>query len=174
MNTGQLFQTTDIETAGDQIVSRRLFRKVALGFVLCMHVSGVINFAQGEFATFLKSESRDRQEILQRIFATEIFAGVEQVLEASRKAADDEREAAQSAVDTAIGAVFGRLPDGHDPEFIDDCRADQGREPVLRAIDSLVTQIDTDLTAARRDLAAADSGKGTAIAVVLIDHQIVG
>ena len=112
---------------------------------------------QGEFATFLKSESRDRQEILQRIFATEIFAGVEQVLEASRKAADDEREAAQGAVDTAIGAVFGRLPDGYDPALIDDCRADQGREPVLRAIDSLVTQIDTDLTAARRDLAAADS-----------------
>ncbi len=66
---------------------------------------------QGEFATFLAAESKDRQAVLERIFATGLYSRIESALEESRKTALALREAAELDVARSIQHVRSRVSD---------------------------------------------------------------
>ncbi len=66
---------------------------------------------QGEFATFLAAESKDRQVVLERIFATSLYSRIEASLDESRRAALARRETADLEVERSIQHVRSRLSD---------------------------------------------------------------
>lgn len=57
---------------------------------------------QNEFARFLRAGTAERQQVLQRVFGTEIYEAVEKQLEEMRKAAKREVDAARSALGEAL------------------------------------------------------------------------
>lgn len=68
---------------------------------------------QGEFANFLAAESKDRLEVLERIFATQLYSRIEDVLDEERRRAEGERDAARQLVIVRLRDVISRLPDDH-------------------------------------------------------------
>lgn len=60
---------------------------------------------QGEFAKFLRAETKERQPLLERIFATEIYARVADVLKEQASSAKKESEAATTDLKGAIVAL---------------------------------------------------------------------
>jgi exonuclease SbcC len=65
----------------------------------------VVLLPQGEFATFLRSSSVERVELLKKLFATERFADVEDWLAARRRTCSDRVAAARSVVDDLAARV---------------------------------------------------------------------
>ncbi|WP_114854261.1 AAA family ATPase [Brachybacterium sp. YJGR34] len=57
---------------------------------------------QNEFSRFLRADTKERQQVLQRVFGTEIYAGVEKQLEEMRKSAKREVDAATQTLLTAL------------------------------------------------------------------------
>ena len=106
---------------------------------------------QGKFATFLRADSKVRQEILETIFATSIYSRVQEVLQAERKAADETIAVATHALDTAMSRLVGRLHDTSyldSPEHLDD-PDDAGAEDGGGVnLDGLIACIDADAVAA--------------------------
>ena len=64
---------------------------------------------QGEFATFLRSESADRLPILERIFATEVYSRIQAAFDDERRAALRAREQSLSDLQSARDVLRGRL-----------------------------------------------------------------
>ncbi|GAB3525902.1 AAA family ATPase [Arthrobacter monumenti] len=62
----------------------------------------VVMLPQGEFAAFLRSDAKDRQELLQQLFGTERFKSVEQQLLADAAAAKDQLSRAESGVELIL------------------------------------------------------------------------
>ncbi len=60
---------------------------------------------QGEFAKFLRADTKERQPLLERIFATEIYARVADVLKDQASSAKKESEAATTELKEAIVAL---------------------------------------------------------------------
>jgi len=60
---------------------------------------------QGEFAQFLRAGTKERQPLLERIFATEIYAKVVDVLKEQAKSAREATEAASIGVRTSLAAL---------------------------------------------------------------------
>ena len=60
---------------------------------------------QGEFAKFLRAETKERQPLLERIFATEIYARVADVLKERASSAKKDSEAATTELKEAIVAL---------------------------------------------------------------------
>ena len=81
----------------------------------------VVLLPQGDFAAFLRAGAEDRRAVLERLFATEVFAQVEGWLAERRRAtgreADDLRVAAESVADRAAEAAGAARPD------LEPCRA---------------------------------------------------
>ncbi|MDJ0358335.1 SMC family ATPase [Paenarthrobacter sp. PH39-S1] len=82
----------------------------------------VVLLAQGDFAAFLRSKADDRQELLQKLFGTQVYKNLERQLAADAVAAkmalaDKEQELqrleslARSQAESLLG-VQGRTPDG--------------------------------------------------------------
>ncbi|WP_246956070.1 SMC family ATPase [Brachybacterium sp. Marseille-Q7125] len=57
---------------------------------------------QNEFARFLRADTKDRQQVLQRLFGTEIYAAVEKELEEQRRQAKRDVDAARQTLATAL------------------------------------------------------------------------
>ena len=100
---------------------------------------------QGKFATFLRADSKVRQEILETIFATSIYSRVQDVLQAERKAADEAIDAATHALDTAASRLVGRI---HGTTYLDAAADDAASGLDEAGLDQLVVRIGTDVTAA--------------------------
>ena len=64
---------------------------------------------QGEFATFLRSESADRLPILERIFATEVYSRIQSEFDDERRAALRSREQSLAALHSARDVLRGQL-----------------------------------------------------------------
>jgi len=73
----------------------------------------VVLLPQGEFAQFLRADSKDRGELLERLFGTARFGAVEQWLEGRRRDTGREVALARSAVDVLsarVGQAAGAQP----------------------------------------------------------------
>lgn len=102
---------------------------------------------QGEFATFLRSESADRLPILERIFATEVYSRIQSAFDDERRAAVRAREQAQQVLQSARDVLRGQLEGtGHSIDEVHDPR----EWPGVR--DALLAEL-----SARRDGSAATS-----------------
>lgn len=64
---------------------------------------------QGEFATFLKAKSTDRQSILERIFATSLYSQIQEQCDEQRRTAERDRQVSQGKVRDAAQKLMGRL-----------------------------------------------------------------
>ncbi|HZE31923.1 MAG TPA: SMC family ATPase, partial [Actinoallomurus sp.] len=75
----------------------------------------VVLLPQGDFAGFLRSGAEDRRAVLEKLFATEVFARVEAWLSdhrvETRREADELRLAAESVADRAAEAAGAVRPD---------------------------------------------------------------
>ncbi|HTL23913.1 MAG TPA: AAA family ATPase [Mycobacteriales bacterium] len=65
----------------------------------------VVLLPQGEFAQFLRAETKDRIALLERLFATERFRDAEQWLAARRRSTAEAAAAAQDEVDLLVARV---------------------------------------------------------------------
>lgn len=64
---------------------------------------------QGEFATFLKAKSADRQQILEKIFATSLYSQIQEQFEEERRSVERDRQVAQGRVRDTAQQLIGRL-----------------------------------------------------------------
>ena len=64
---------------------------------------------QGEFATFLRAKSADRQVILERIFATSLYSQIQEKFDEERRAAERDRVVSQGRKRDAAQQLIGRL-----------------------------------------------------------------
>ena len=71
----------------------------------CDQFCQVVLLPQGEFATFLRADSGERQAVLERLFATDRFARVEHWLNDRRRLVSSERDAAERGVRELAAAV---------------------------------------------------------------------
>jgi len=81
----------------------------------CEQFCQVVLLPQGEFATFLRADSGERQAVLERLFGTDRFTRVEHWLGDRRKAAWGELHAAREDVRRLI-AVVAEVADEQAPE----------------------------------------------------------
>ncbi|MBS1870781.1 MAG: SMC family ATPase [Actinobacteria bacterium] len=77
----------------------------ALLGMTCDQFCQVVLLPQGEFATFLRADSGERQAVLERLFGTDRFARVEHWLNDRRKAAWSELQAASQAERELVAKV---------------------------------------------------------------------
>ncbi len=87
--------STSMREAGDEIV--RIVGLTKEQFV------GTIVLPQGEFATFLRAEGKERLPILQRIFRTEPYERLQRRLWEAKGEAERERSAASQVLEVALG-----------------------------------------------------------------------
>lgn len=123
----------------------------------CDQFCQIVLLPQGEFARFLRADSRDRLPLLERLFGTDRFARVEHWLGDRRKAAWTELQAARQAVREIVARVAeaGGEDAPEDPESPREWAAGLG----VRAEAELVGAAD-----ARRAAAAARAAAATALA----------
>jgi len=65
----------------------------------------VVLLAQGDFAAFLRSKADERQELLQKLFGTELYRNVERQLAADAKAAKDGLDAKEQQLGQLVAAA---------------------------------------------------------------------
>lgn len=87
----------------------------AIGLTRSQFLQTVV-LPQGEFATFLRSESADRLPILERIFATEVYSRIQSAFDDERRAALREHEQSLLALQSARDVLRGQL-EGSGIEF---------------------------------------------------------
>ena len=114
---------------------------------------------QGEFDTFLKSESKDRQELLSKIFNTERFTKFRDNLKARAKAV--EAEIASLSIDVVqkantIDTIFGMFED--ESEELRELAKEQTKtKELFEFIDSFELDSKERLIQAKADLAVSDA-----------------
>ena len=82
----------------------------AIGLTRAQFLQTVV-LPQGEFAAFLAAESKERQAVLERIFATDLYSRIEAALDDRRVEAQRRCDAADRAVSAAVQHVISRLSD---------------------------------------------------------------
>ena len=123
----------------------------------CAQFCQVVLLPQGEFATFLRADSGERQAVLERLFGTDRFTRVEHWLTDRRKAAWSELQRASQAVRELVAKV-AEVADEAAPEELD-LYAEWTAGLGVRAEAELVSAAD-----ARRAAAAARARAQTALA----------
>lgn len=103
---------------------------------------------QGEFARFLRATSEEREKILQRIFATEIYQQVQKALQDRAREHRQKLNAAAERLETLASSYLAQASetpdeasDGHDGGGNSD-RSDDARASALEGIDSDAAQAD--------------------------------
>jgi exonuclease SbcC len=89
------------ESARIQEVADKIYSVIGLSRA---QFTQTVVLPQGEFATFLRSDSKDRREVLQRLFGTEVYEKLQEELAGRRVAARDHRAAAEAAIGNALAA----------------------------------------------------------------------
>ena len=117
---------------------------------------------QGEFATFLAAESRERLAILQRIFATDVYSRIEASLEEQRRAAEARREAADRDLDIAVSHVVSRLSDADLPDSVAELVGHHDPAAALEAVRAIEMEAGAGLVANEARAAAALAGSTVA------------
>jgi exonuclease SbcC len=129
----------------------------------CDQFCQVVLLPQGEFATFLRADSGERQAVLERLFGTDRFARVEHWLGDRRRLAAAERDAAERGV-RELAARVAEVADEPAPEQIETC-AEWVAGLGVRAEAELVSAADArTATAAARTAAETALTAGRALA----------
>ena len=141
--------------------------KQAVGLDRDQFVSTIV-LPQGEFATFLRTGSKERLPILQKIFRTQHFQALQERLKLAGRSANEQRGAARddvvSALDTFRGAV------GTTEEVLADVDADTATDSATQSVQRLLEELSgrresaqdaqtraaADHEAAQQELAAID------------------
>lgn len=127
----------------------------ALGLSRAQFLQTVV-LPQGEFATFLKAESKDRQVVLERIFATDLYSRVEAALDEQRKQANADREAVDDALIKAVARVTDRLPNDERPDLAEPGVDLDAPESVVARVEAIVCWVAGRMADAEADLAASE------------------
>lgn len=107
---------------------------------------------QGEFAAFLRATAIERQDLLQRLFGTELFKSMEDELDRRSKAAQTQRQAATRTLEDAVTSFLSAAA----------C-TDEEREAASAAdSDSLATILDAIVETRRQVLLAAQLQRNAA------------
>ena len=117
---------------------------------------------QGEFATFLSAESKDRLAVLQRIFATDLYARIEAALDAQRIEAQRARDQADQLVGAALTHVVSRLSDVDLGELTVDPGAQADPEVALALIATIESDAVARLQTQRAEVDSATAELGIA------------
>ncbi|HEX4805467.1 MAG TPA: SMC family ATPase, partial [Conexibacter sp.] len=127
----------------------------ALLGMTCDQFCQVVLLPQGEFATFLRADSGERQAVLERLFGTDRFARVEQWLNDRRKAAWAELQTASQAVRELIAVIaeVAGEPSPDEPELFAEWVAGLGVRADAERVSAAGAR--TAATAARADAEAA-------------------
>ncbi len=86
----------------------------------------VVLLAQGDFAAFLRAKADDRQELLQKLFGTELYKNVERQLAADARAAKDGLEAKEHELWQLEGSARAQAENVLDVEAVMDSEPAQG------------------------------------------------
>jgi exonuclease SbcC len=108
------------ETPGEYLASRsdEVGREVARAVGLTREqFTQTVLLPQNEFARFLRAGSKDRQEVLQRVFGTELFADLEARFERMRREAKNQVDAARGDLGRAV-ARFAEAAGSPDQELV--------------------------------------------------------
>ena len=105
---------------------------------------------QGEFATFLKAKSTDRQLILEKIFATSLYSQIQEQFDELRRAAERDRQIAQGNMRDASQKLIGR--------FAGKSTANLEYEKEISDIESLAGASSSSVTATLEGIQAAQRG----------------
>ena len=108
---------------------------------------------QGEFARFLKAKSAERQLILEQVFATGVFARLQEWADTERKAAEAEIKRGVDRLRDSVQQLAGRI-DSHDAALAQDHRILS--DPAATAEDIAGAIANASAVAAER-LTAADA-----------------
>lgn len=92
--------------SGPQEVGAEILR--AIGLDRDQFVRTIV-LPQGEFATFLRTDTKDRRPLLQRIFRTYLYQDLQQRLKDAGKQAKNRREAALDSVAAALNQLRGTI-----------------------------------------------------------------
>ena len=117
---------------------------------------------QGEFATFLAAESKDRLAVLERIFATSLYSRIEAALDDARRGAEAAREQADREVAGAVQHVRSRLSDADLAGL--GVEAEPDTASVIAALGGLIEAVDARAIAEETALASAAAGHARALA----------
>ncbi len=119
---------------------------------------------QGEFAKFLKAKSADRQAILEQVFATGVFARLQEWADVQRRAAELEIKTRDDRLRDSVQQLVGRI-DANDEALADSHAAlsdpDATPESIAAAIADAVARVAERLATAEVEAQrlAADVGK---------------
>ena len=117
---------------------------------------------QGEFATFLAAESKDRLAVLERIFATSLYSRIEAALDDARRGAEAAREQADRDVAGAVQHVRSRLSDADLAGL--GVEAEPDTASVIAALGGLIESVDARAIAEETALASAAADHARALA----------
>jgi exonuclease SbcC len=114
---------------------------------------------QGEFDKFLKSDSKDRQELLSRIFNTGRFTKLREALKARAKKIESDKAAINEVVSqraSTISTIFGMFDD--DAETVKKMAEDIGQTDELFAfLENYETEVKEFLVTLKADLKKAEA-----------------
>ncbi len=105
---------------------------------------------QGQFATFLRAKTVDREAILQRIFGTRLYEEVAKLLKEDAKLARTDKDAASARIREALIAI--------------DARVALGAEALQHLLEYVSNGLDTPLLAGLRDAEPALEAEAVALA----------
>jgi exonuclease SbcC len=127
---------------------------------------------QNEFARFLRAGSGERQQVLQRVFGTEIYQQVEKQLEVMRRQASKDVETATSALGraaTRFVEATGVETDGTDTDDTDGTGGGTGATSLVDHAQAL--HLDALRATAREHLAIAREVAGGDAALAALAHD---
>jgi exonuclease SbcC len=133
----------------------------------CDQFCQVVLLPQGEFATFLRADSGERQAVLERLFGTDRFTRVEHWLNDRRRAASAELHASSQEVRDVASrlseAAADPPPEGWEDDH-DALRAWSGRLRVTAEAEALAAADARAAASAARTAAAAELAAGRELA----------
>ncbi len=118
---------------------------------------------QGEFATFLKAKSTDRQLILEKIFATSLYSRIQEQFDELRRAAERDRQIAQGKMRDASQKLIGR--------FTGKSTSHLGYAKEISDIESLNGESSSSVTATLERIKAAQRATALAAKARVTDVQ---
>lgn len=122
---------------------------------------------QNEFARFLRAGTAERQQVLQRVFGTEIYEAVEKQLEEMRKAAKREVDAARAALGEALARFAEATGAEEEPREALAAQAEALRlDGLTEQAEALLAEVTAQAEAASEAAAGAREAEAAAAAAV--------
>ncbi|MDO5645614.1 MAG: SMC family ATPase, partial [Dermabacter sp.] len=123
---------------------------------------------QGEFARFLRAETKDRKKVLERVFGTHLYDAIEDQFAKARQAANRDVAASQARLEAGMERVLeaAAVDDARRAQIAEDC-AGYGPVQVERAsahVKDLEAEAAAQKTAAAQEESALSAALDTAVA----------